>query len=134
MSPDPELGRNPRPMDDLRITRISDHDRETNLDPYMAILELAERELELAGNGEIDDLGLLSAQWGPLTSELPAQPPPAARPLLERATHVHERTHIELLRLREALLCDLQTTAQASRAAHGYAAQARRSRRLERSA
>jgi len=104
------------------------------LDPYAAILELAEHELELAGQGELDGLDELAAQWEQLTAGLPARPPAAAAPLLERAALVHERTHIELLRLREALLCELSTTAHASRAAHGYAQIARRRRRLDRNA
>jgi hypothetical protein len=105
------------------------------LDPYAAILELTERELQLAGMGRVEDLHALGAEWRALVAQLPARPADAARPLLERAALMHERTHIELLRLREAMLCDMRTTAQASRAAHGYAVQAqRRSRRFDRSA
>jgi hypothetical protein len=108
---------------------------EGTLDPYAAILELSERELELAGMGRIDDLHALGEEWRALVAELPARPPEAARPYLERAALVHERTHIELLRLREAMLCDMRTTARASRAAHGYALQERRRiRRIDRNA
>jgi hypothetical protein len=104
------------------------------LDPYAAILELSKRELALAGMGRIDDLHALSAEWRALVATLPQRPPDAARPLLERAARVHERTHLELLRLREAMLCDMRTTARASRAAHGYAVQERRrARRIDRS-
>jgi hypothetical protein len=110
-------------------------DTHPTLDPYTAILELSERELELAGMGRIDDLHALGEEWRALVGQLPAQPPPQARPLLERAALAHERTHIELLRLREAMLCDMRTTAQASRVAHGYAQQERRRiRRIDRSA
>jgi hypothetical protein len=108
---------------------------DTTLDPYAAILDLAELELELAGMGKIEDLRVLSEQWTQLTAGLPEQPPPSARALLERAAALHERTHVELLRLREAMLCDLGTTARASRAAHGYAEQStRRSRRIDQNA
>jgi hypothetical protein len=108
---------------------------DATLDPYAAILELSERELELAGMGRIDDLHALGEEWRALVAQLPAQPPVAARPLLERAALAHERTHVELLRLREAMLCDMRTTAQASRVAHGYAQQERRRiRRIDRSA
>jgi hypothetical protein len=110
-------------------------DLDTTLDPYAAILDLAELELELAGMGKVEDLRALSAQWDELTAGLPAQPPPSAQPLLERAAALHERTHIELLRLREAMICDLSTTARASRAAHGYARQTpRRIRRVDQNA
>jgi hypothetical protein len=105
------------------------------LDPYAAILDLAELELELAGLGKVEDMHALSTQWDELTAGLPAAPPPSARALLERAALLHERTHVELLRLREAMLCDLSATARASRAAHGYAQQSRRrQRRLDQNA
>jgi hypothetical protein len=105
------------------------------LDPYLAIMELAERELQLARDGKIDDLRSLAPQWDALTAELPATPPPSARGPLERAAALHARTNATLLSLREAMLCDLRTTAHASRAAHGYARQAhRRIRRIDQSA
>jgi hypothetical protein len=105
------------------------------VDPYVAILELAERELELARDGRIEDLRSLAPQWDALTAELPAVPPPSARGPLERAAALHARTNATLLSLREAMLCDLRTTARASRAAHGYARQThRRIRRIDQSA
>jgi hypothetical protein len=105
------------------------------LDPYAAILELSERELQLARDGRIEDLRSLAKEWDELAADLPAQPPPAARGPLERAAVLHERTSATLQCLREALLCDLRTTARASRAAHGYAEHAsRRVRRMDRSA
>jgi hypothetical protein len=106
----------------------------TTLDPYSAILELAERELELARAGRIEDLRSLAPRWDALTADLPAQPPPAARGPLQRAAALHERTNAALLSLREAMLCDLRTTARASRAAHGYARQAQRRARVDQSA
>jgi hypothetical protein len=107
----------------------------SSLDPYTAILELAERELQLARDGRIEDLRSLAGEWDELTADLPPQPPPAARGPLERAAVLHERTSATLQCLREALLCDLRTTARASRAAHGYAEQApRRVHRMNRSA
>jgi hypothetical protein len=95
-------------------------------DPYAAILELAERELELARAGRIEDLRSLAAQWDALTAGLPARPPASARRPLARAAALHERTNATLLCLREAMLCDLRTTARAGRAAHGYARQGQR--------
>jgi hypothetical protein len=95
-------------------------------DPYVAILELAERELELARAGRIEDLRSLAPQWDTLTAGLPSQPPPSARGPLARAAALHERTNAALQCLRDAMLCDLRTTARASRAAHGYARQGQR--------
>jgi hypothetical protein len=105
------------------------------LDPYTAILELAERELQLARAGRIEDLRALASEWDALTAELPAQPPTSARGPLQRAAALHARTNATLLSLRDAMLCDLRTTARASRAAHGYARQShRRIRRVDQSA
>jgi hypothetical protein len=106
-----------------------------SLDPYAAILELAERELELARDGRIEDLRSLAPEWDALTADLPEQPPASARTPLERAAALHERTSATLQCLREALLCDLRTTARASRAAHGYAGHTpRRIHRVDHSA
>jgi hypothetical protein len=106
-----------------------------SLDPYQAILELAEYELQLARDGRIEDLRSLAPRWDALTADLPEQPPSSARGPLERAAVLHERTSATLQCLREGLLCDLRTTARASRAAHGYATQApRRVHRMDRSA
>ncbi|MGA7704130.1 MAG: hypothetical protein WB998_04465, partial [Solirubrobacteraceae bacterium] len=67
-----------------------------SLAPYEAIHEHAERELELAGRGEIERLEELGARWEQLTEDLPARPPAQALALLERAKLIHERTRIEL--------------------------------------
>jgi hypothetical protein len=108
--------------------------RESALDPYRAIYEHAELELELAGAGEIERLDELGARWEELIAGLPAQPPAAAAELLGRARLIHERTRIELSRLRETLLGELATTTRARRAADGYAGQLSRRPRLDRSA
>ncbi len=105
-----------------------------SLRPYEAIHEHAELELELAGKGEIERLAGLGARWQELVAELPAQPPAAAGELLERARLMHERTRVELIRLREALLAELATTKRARQTADGYAGQLRPRPRLDRSA
>jgi hypothetical protein len=101
---------------------------------YQAIYEHAELELELAGRGEIEPLLALGARWEELIAGLPARPPAAAGELLERARLIHERTHIELVRLREALLSESSVATRARRASDGYAGQLRRRPRLDRSA
>ncbi len=80
---------------------------------YEAIHEHAELELELAGRGEIEGLLALGARWDDLTRDLPARPPAAAASLLERARLIHERTHVELVRLREMLLAEITTVGRA---------------------
>jgi GAF domain-containing protein len=107
---------------------------ETLLARYEAIHVHAELELELAGGGEIERLAALDGRWEELIRGLPAQPPTAAAELLQRARLIHERTRIELQRLREALLSDIATTTRSRRAADGYAGQLRRRPRLDRSA
>jgi hypothetical protein len=107
---------------------------EPSLARYEAIHAHAELELELAGRGEIEGLTALGARWEELIAGLPATPPAAAGELLQRAQLIHERTRIELIRLRAALMGDLATTTRSRRAADGYASQLRRAPRLSRSA
>jgi hypothetical protein len=106
----------------------------SSLRPYELLHEHAERELALAGSGDVEGLLALGARWRELISVLPEQPPPAAAQLLERAWLIHERTSVELMRLREGLLADLASTGRAKRAASGYAGQLRRRPRVDRSA
>ncbi|HEV7939099.1 MAG TPA: hypothetical protein VGP18_13895 [Solirubrobacteraceae bacterium] len=109
-------------------------DSHTSLRPYEAIHEHAELELELVGRGEIESLGELGERWEQLTRDLPARPPAAAAALLRQARLIHERTRIELIRLRESLLAEIGTSARARRAADGYGGQLARRPRLDRSA
>jgi hypothetical protein len=104
------------------------------LGPYEAIREHAELELELAGRGEIERLAALGTRWEELIAGLPPTPPAAAAQLLERARLIHERTRIELIRLRETLLSDFAVATRAKRTADGYAGALRRRPRLDRSA
>ena len=101
---------------------------------YEAIIAHAELELELAGNGEIEELAALEGRWEQLIAGLPDRPPAAAGPILERAQLLHERTRIELIRLRESLLGDVATTDTAKRTAAGYGGPRTPASRLDRSA
>jgi hypothetical protein len=109
-------------------------DPQSLLQRYEAIQAHAELELELAAGGEIARLTELNERWEQLTENLPAQPPPAAAALLQRARLIHERTRIELERLHGKLLEELAETKRARRAAGGYAGQLARRPRLDRSA
>jgi hypothetical protein len=104
------------------------------LAPYRALLAHAELELAHAGRGEIDELVDLGSRWERLVAELPGTPPTAAGELLERAALMHERTRIELIRLREAVLSQHSSATHAKRAAVGYGGEQVRSQRLNRSA
>jgi len=107
---------------------------EPALHRYRAINEHAELELELAGRGEIEALAALADRWEELIAGLPPRAPASAGQLLERAQLIHERSRVELLRLRDGLLADLAATRRSRRAADGYAGQLRRRPRLDRSA
>jgi len=91
------------------------------LESYEAIMAHAELELELAGRGELEQLIELGSRWDGLIAGLPATPPASAAALLERAKLIHERTHIELIRLRQSLIADVALASKARRAASGYA-------------
>jgi hypothetical protein len=90
------------------------------LAPYEAILAHAELELELAGSGALEELAALAERWEELVAGLPDRPPRAAAVVLERAWLIHERTRVELIRLRDSLLCEVSTATRAKRAARGY--------------
>jgi hypothetical protein len=107
---------------------------ESLLHRYEAIHEHAELELELAGRGDVGKLAELGQRWDELTAELPPRPPLGAAALLQRARLIHERTHVELERLRGTLLEELAATKRARRVADGYAGQLAPRPRLDRSA
>lgn len=100
---------------------MSAHGSDYDEAPYAAILAHAELELELAGRGELTELAALGERWDELVAGLPARPPDGAVPVLANARLIHERTRIELLRLRDSLLRDVTSAAQAKRTAAGYA-------------
>jgi hypothetical protein len=104
------------------------------LAPYRALVDHAERELELAGNGDVQGLTALFDAWDELVCRLPGTPPAQAAPVLDRAELIHERTRIELARLRDGLLTELATARRARRTAEGYAGNLRPRPRLDRSA
>ena len=101
-----------------------------SLTRYEAILAHSELELELAGRGELEELESLGERWQELIAGLSSTPPPEAASLLERAKLIHERTHIELQRLRESLISEVNLNGRAKRAAVGYGAPLGRRSRL----
>ena len=96
--------------------------------PYERIAESYERELELVGEGRLDEVGELAADRDALNATLPATPPASARPALERAQLISKRVMIEIVRCRDAVVAELGRVAQADRTARGYAP--KRPRRL----
>ena len=89
--------------------------------PYEVLARSVERELELIGEGSIDELEALYAERAALLESLPAVPPAEARPALQRAALLSRRVEIEILRRREALLLEAANVERVERTAHGYA-------------
>ena len=89
--------------------------------PYEALARSLERELELIGEGAVDELEALYAQRAALLEGLPAAPPAEARPALQRAALMNKRVQIEILRRREALLVEAANLERVGRTARGYA-------------
>jgi hypothetical protein len=96
--------------------------------PYERLAGYYERELELVGEGRLDELAELAADRNALIASLPATPPASARPALERAQLMSKRVMIEIVRHRDAVLAELGRIAQVDRTARGYAP--KRPRRL----
>lgn len=90
--------------------------------PYEALARSLERELELLGEGALDELAALHAERAALLKSLPAVPPADARPALQRAALMNKRVEIEILRRREALLLESANVERVGRTARGYAA------------
>jgi len=97
---------------------------ESPLEHYGAMLRLAEEQLTLVSDGEIEKLQALTARWDELALAMPAHPPAEAAPLLRRASQLSERLHDELQRVRDSLVSEIAMSARAGRAARGYALQA----------
>jgi hypothetical protein len=92
-----------------------------NTQPYEALAVLIERELELVGQRDFQQLQVITQARSLLTARMPERPPAEARPVLERCRQLNKRVEVELLRVREALLIELAQVRQAQRAASGYA-------------
>jgi hypothetical protein len=90
--------------------------------PYEALARSLERELELIGDGALDELATLYAERTALLESLPAIPPADARPALQRAALMSQRVEIEILRRREALVLESANVERVGRTARGYAA------------
>jgi HD-GYP domain-containing protein (c-di-GMP phosphodiesterase class II) len=99
--------------------------------PYEQLADSYEDELQLVAEGRIDELVELTAERAALIQSLPATPPAAAGPALERAALMNKRVMIEILRRREAVLIDLERVDVGRRTAAGYAGQRMRLMRTE---
>jgi hypothetical protein len=103
-------------------------------EPYEQLADLIERELQLVAERRFDELERLEQLRSTLQNSLPAVPPVAARPALQRGLLLHKRLQIELLRVREAVLHELGHLRRAQRTAVGYAPPRANGRRVTTSA
>jgi hypothetical protein len=99
--------------------------------PYERLAEMIQRELELAGAGDLDGLAAAQAQRAALKASLPATAPAHARAALERAALLQRNLSIELERRREAVLDAIRELELTARAAAGYTPALRRPRLLD---
>ena len=90
-------------------------------EPYETLASILERELALVAERGFDELQELKALRTELQDSLPEVPPTEARPALERCRMLSKRVEIELLRVREAMLVELERVRHAQRTADGYA-------------
>ena len=88
--------------------------------PYEALARSLERELELIGEGALDELGALYGERTALLSSLPAVPPADAGPALQRAALMNKRVEMEIMRRREALVLEGANVERVGRIARGY--------------
>lgn len=71
--------------------------------PFHALVKLIEQELELAGQGRVDELQEAVARTGEFMATLPNPAPASARQLVLRAEALRGRVAIEVTRLRDGL-------------------------------
>ncbi len=71
--------------------------------PFQKLIKLIEHELELAGQGRVQELQDAVAKTGAYMETLPSPAPASALPLVERAKALRGRVTIEAERLRESI-------------------------------
>jgi hypothetical protein len=77
--------------------------RDAEQAPFQRLIKLIERELELAGQGRLQELQDAVAETGRFMETLPAPAPESAQPLVERAKALRGRVTIETRRLRDGI-------------------------------
>ncbi len=89
--------------------------------PFELLAKMIERELELAGRGQVEELHQAVDVRERYMRTLPVPAPPAAQPAVARATALHNRLIIETERVRESLAHSLAAARCARRVASTYA-------------
>jgi len=71
--------------------------------PFQKLVKLIERELELAGQGLVDELHEAITQTGAYMATLPNPAPESAQSLVLRAEALRGRVNIEVQRVKESI-------------------------------
>ena len=88
---------------------------------YDALAEIAQRELDLVSAGAVESLPELRAERDALVASLPATPPAAARPALERTAALQSRVSALLGERLQETGVELRRLTQGRSAMRGYA-------------
>lgn len=88
--------------------------------PFHTLIKMIERELELAGQGLLDEFQQAVAETGAFMATLPAPAPQSAEPLVLRADALRGRVTIEAMRLKESIARSRTTMRRARKIARRY--------------
>ena len=88
--------------------------------PFQRLVKLIERELELAGQGRLDELDEAIAQTGAYMALLPSPAPDSAQHLVLRADAMRNRVIIEVTRLKESIALSRSSLRRSRRVARQY--------------
>lgn len=89
--------------------------------PFQKLIKLIERELELAGQGRVQELQDAVTKTRAYMETLPSPAPASALPLVERAKALRGRVTIEAERLRESIELSRTALRRSRRVARRYA-------------
>ncbi len=88
--------------------------------PFHRLVKLIEHELELAGQGRVDELTEAVDRTGEYMQTLPQPAPASAQHLVLRAEALRGRVIIEVTRLKESIALSRATLRQGRRIARQY--------------
>jgi hypothetical protein len=88
--------------------------------PFQRLIKLIERELELAGQGRIEELNDAVEQTGLYMANLPVPAPSSAQALVLRAEALRGRVTIETKRLGESIVHSRTSLQRARRISRRY--------------
>ena len=93
-----------------------------SLEPFHAIVALAEAECELAETGRVEELELLQEAWAARLAELPVARTREQRALVSKALDLQQRAQRALRAQREAVAAELRQVDSTRTGVQGYGA------------